>query len=273
MAFRFEYAVTRPYPFRFYTGIVIFFFLGATVLLSLFNTIVTGYDLRVSYSTKPNVTMAEKMWYDTPGFGGIKKLSSTCETKEIGVQQKFNTDKNGFVYSLNSIRSPQVVGDIPAPSMLYLNNPLENCAINYVKIEMAKHMGRTAQQVAWTRFGPQLLAAISCSITNTQGRMRFNFTTEYDLVPPNANKRYDLTKGGKDKWAYAAEQDLFQFVVSNNTMDPAMWWAESLMSYSWLDTSLKMEKANNAEDGAKGKTWQSGTISMSDMYAGRLLQC
>jgi hypothetical protein len=110
MAFRFEYSITRPYPFRFYTAFVLVFFLIATILLSLFNTIVTGYDLRVSYSTKPNVTMAEKMWYDKPGFSGIKKLSSTCETKEIGVQETFHTDKNGFIYSLNGIRSMQSSG-------------------------------------------------------------------------------------------------------------------------------------------------------------------
>jgi hypothetical protein len=124
-----------------------------------------------------------------------------------------------------------------------------------------KEIGRTAQQVAWQRFGPQLLAAVSCSITNMQGRMRFNFTTEYDLVPPNANKRYDLTNGGKDQWAYAAQQNLFQFVISNNTKDAAMWWAESLMSYSWLDTALKMEQANKAEDPDKGEQWQSGSIN------------
>jgi hypothetical protein len=124
-------------------------------------------------------------------------------------------------------------------------------------------MGRTAQQVAWQRFGPQLLAAISCSVTNTQGRIRFNFTTEYDLVPSNANKRYDLNRENKDRWAYAAEQDLFQFVVSNNFEDPAMWWAESLMSYSWLDAALKMEVADAAQDSKKGKNWQSGSISRS----------
>jgi hypothetical protein len=261
MAFHFDYPISRPYPFRFYTAFVIISFLIATILLSLFNTIVVGYDLRVSYSTTPNATMAQKMWYDKPGFGGIKKLSSSCEPKEFGVQQDFNTDKNGFIYTLNNIRNAEVTGDLPAPSMLYLNNALEDCAINYIKIEMMKEMGRTAQQVAWQRFGPQLLAAVSCSITNMQGRMRFNFTTEYDLVPPNANKRYDLTNGGKDQWAYAAQQNLFQFVVSNNTNDPAMWWAESLMSYSWLDTALKMEQANDAEDSEEGKKWQSGSIN------------
>lgn len=266
MAWHFEYAVSRPFPFRFYTSFVIIFFFIATVLLSLFNTIVTGYDLRVSYSRDPNATIAERMWYDKPGFAGISKLSPRCEPKEITVQQKFNTNKNGFIFSLSGIRHNQGTEAVPVPSMLYLNNTLEDCTINYVKIEMAKHMGRTAQQVAWQRFGPQLLAAISCSITNPEGSMRFNLTTEYDLVPPTATKRYDSTGGQFDKWPndewiWAAEQNLYQFVTSNNVKDPAMWWAESLMSYGWLDTALKMEKANSEEDFDTGKQWQSGTIS------------
>ncbi|KAI2479999.1 hypothetical protein Ptr902_08180 [Pyrenophora tritici-repentis] len=147
------------------------------------------------------------------------------------------------------------------PSMLYLNNPLEECRVNHIKIETAKHMGRTSQQVAWQRFGPQLLAAISCSIVNLQGHVVFNLTAEYDLVPPNAIRRLDLTQGTKDEWKYAAEQNLFQFVLSNNTAEPAMWWAESLMSFSWIDTALKMEQANNVRDNDKGEYWQGGSLS------------
>jgi hypothetical protein len=259
--FTFSYNVTRPYPLRFFTAIIIVLFLIATIFLSFFNTIVTGYDLRVTYSTNPNATIARKMWYDKPVFKGIRKLSPSCEPKEIGVQQKFNTNKNGFIYSIDSITTMDQDGLlVPSPSMRYLNNTLENCTINYIKIEMAKELGRTAQQVAWSRWGPQLLAAISCFITNEQGHTQFDFTTDYDLIPPNANKRYDLTGGGRDQWAFAAQQKLYQFVVSNNTQNPAMWWAESLMSYGWLDASFKIEAADSAMKG-DGK-WQSGSISL-----------
>jgi hypothetical protein len=147
MAFHFEYPITRPYPFRYYTPFVIIFLTIASVLLSLFNTIVTGYDLRVPYSANPNATIARKIWYDKPFFDGIKKLSPSCEAKEIGVQKRFNTNKNGFTYSLQSIKNVQDM--LPSSSMLYLNNTLENCSINYIKIEMEKDRARTAQQVAW----------------------------------------------------------------------------------------------------------------------------
>jgi hypothetical protein len=61
MAFRFEYAITRPYPFRFYTTFVIILFLIATIVLLLFNTIISRYNLRISYSTNPNNTIAQKI--------------------------------------------------------------------------------------------------------------------------------------------------------------------------------------------------------------------
>jgi hypothetical protein len=40
-----------------------------------------------------------------------------------------------------------------------------------------------------------------------------------------------------------------------------MWWAESLMSYSWLDAALKMEQATYFGDGEEGKRLQSGSIN------------
>ncbi|KAH7357320.1 hypothetical protein BKA66DRAFT_445702 [Pyrenochaeta sp. MPI-SDFR-AT-0127] len=119
--------------------------------------------------------------------------------------------------------------------MLYLNKPLEDCVINYIKIELAKHLRRTAQQISWQRRGPQLLLS----------------TTWYHKMPING-----LAKTGKSNWAWAAEQNLFQFVISNNTKVAAMW------SYRWLDTALKTEKANLAEKEEDGNRWQSGSISL-----------
>jgi len=148
----------------------------------------------------------------------------------------------------------QSASNVATPSILYLNNPLEDCTVNSIKVEMEKH-SRTAQQVAWSRWGPSLFAAISCSITNNQGSLRFNITAEYELVPPNAAKQvYDP----KDtSWSNAAAQNIFQFLRSNNVQDPAMWWAESLMSYSWAIAAQAVEVFNNNDK----INAQKGTIS------------
>lgn len=50
-------------------------------------------------------------------------------------------------------------------------------------------------------------------------------TTKYDLVPSSAY----LVVPDHPTWSLAPQMNLFQFVNSSNTADPAMWWAESLM--------------------------------------------
>lgn len=60
--------------------------------------------------------------------------------------------------------------------------------------------------------------------------MRFNITTEYDLVPSTAVTMY--MEMNETSWANAAQQNLYQFANSNNAQNPAMWWAESLMYIS-----------------------------------------
>lgn len=90
MASYFRYTLSRPYPIQNFTYFVIIFFLIATILLSFFNTIITGYELRlelclphpldnihafrVVYSAQPNDTLAEKQWYDMSFFRGMKKV-------------------------------------------------------------------------------------------------------------------------------------------------------------------------------------------------------
>ncbi|KAL1637713.1 hypothetical protein SLS58_009139 [Diplodia intermedia] len=262
MDLRFTYAITRPYPFRYFTIIVAVVFVVMTIVFSLFNTVVAGYDLRVSYSTNPNITTEQKLWYDNPFFAGIKKLSPSCEPKEIGIKQSFNTDKNGLIYTLNKVKNVGAPDSPTLPSLLYLNNHLQDCEVSYIKIEMEKE-SRTGQQVAWSRWGPSVFGAISCSVMNELGHMRIDITAEYDLVPANAAKL--SLKLNETSWDDAARQNLFQFITSNNTEVPAMWWAESIMSYSWVAASLDMSTYNkDLETGFQKGTfnyWPSGNVS------------
>lgn len=72
----------------------------------------------------------------------------------------FNTDKNGLLFTLDKVKNvgPGISHSPTLPSLLYLNNYLENCKINYIKIEMEKE-SRTAQQVAWSRWGPSVFVS------------------------------------------------------------------------------------------------------------------
>ncbi|KAL0254548.1 hypothetical protein SLS55_010025 [Diplodia seriata] len=174
----------------------------------------------------------------------------------------FNTDKNGLIYTLNKVRNVGAPDGPTLPSLLYLNNHLQDCEVSYIKIEMEKE-SRTGQQVAWSRWGPSVFGAISCSVMNELGHMRIDITAEYDLVPANAAKL--SLKLSETSWDDAARQNLFQFITSNNTEVPAMWWAESIMSYSWVAASLDMSTYNkDLETGFQKGTfnyWPSGNVS------------
>lgn len=61
MALRFNYNVSRPYPIRFFTPFVIVFFLLATALLTLLNTIIDGYDLRYLPETGPPLLVDDEL--------------------------------------------------------------------------------------------------------------------------------------------------------------------------------------------------------------------
>ncbi|KAF2729435.1 hypothetical protein EJ04DRAFT_475616 [Polyplosphaeria fusca] len=236
MNWHFSYSVSRSFPFRYFTILVAVVFIVATVLFSLFNTIVSGYELSISYSTSPNATMEKKLWYDRPGFAGIKKLKPRCESKELGQQQIFHTNKYGLLYTINTVEQLGTsTGDITLPSLVYLNNPLENCSVNYIRLELQMD-SRTSQQISWSRWGPSLQAAVSCFTETNLGLMRLNTTVSYDLVPPStAHPMNDPI------WAGAATYGLLRFVKGDNRNDSAMWWSESLMSYSWVTVARAME--------------------------------
>jgi hypothetical protein len=61
---------------------------------------------------------------------------------------------------------------------------------------------------------------VSYLIRNIQGYIRFNFIAKYNLVPPIADWQYSVKDSSNNKLEYTAEQNLFQFVISNNRNNP-----------------------------------------------------
>lgn len=53
----FSYNLTRPYPFRWFTPVVIVGFVVFTVVFSFLNFVSTGYTLVVEQSSNPNATV------------------------------------------------------------------------------------------------------------------------------------------------------------------------------------------------------------------------
>jgi hypothetical protein len=59
----FNYNVTRPYPYKWFTWAVVLGGIAATVLFSVLNLAANGYQLEVVYTTDPNGTLSEIQWF------------------------------------------------------------------------------------------------------------------------------------------------------------------------------------------------------------------
>ena len=138
----FNYNITRPYPFRWFTWVVVIGGVVATALLSVANLAADGYILKTIYSTDPNSTVAEyaDRWYEKSPWSWTNKMSASCEPELLTVGNSYFSTNRGLTYTLNSIWQGSATNLKPATP--YLNEPL-NCTVSLVYIEFLRADLRT----------------------------------------------------------------------------------------------------------------------------------
>ncbi|KAF2147089.1 uncharacterized protein K452DRAFT_314318 [Aplosporella prunicola CBS 121167] len=204
MAFSFAHSVSRPFPWRYLTPSLIIFFILATVFLSFFTAVVDGYELRLTYTTNPNGTMAKKMWYDKPLFAMVTK--------------RF-TQTNSVSLTLNNI---ETTNHTILTSLTYHNNTLKDCYIHSIKMNFDSE----SESAGIEPFAPKLLGGVTCSISNGLNNFLFNLTVEYNI---NVSQFYEGTYGRHLTQEQHNDVGVYRKFVRSNSPDAAMWWAESLM--------------------------------------------
>ena len=100
----FEYAVSRPYPFRWFTPVAFIGGIIALVLFSLLNFLSTGYTQRyiqpiycgfarlhwfiihsIEYVTDPNATMSSERWLNRWPSYFTSQIKPSCQAEDIQV--------------------------------------------------------------------------------------------------------------------------------------------------------------------------------------------
>ncbi|KAK5226548.1 hypothetical protein LTR47_009005 [Exophiala xenobiotica] len=147
---------------------------------------------------------------------------------------------------------------IVSPALTYLNNPIQNCQISNIQIELESE-DRSTTQYGWNAWGEYLQASITCSIHGNDGEIFFNLTTDYDFVPATAQ----FPTGN-----YSTQVGLFSFVTSNATAKASLWWGESLLSQYWSFVSSQMQTIR----GEEVNNLRKGTIHFSQSDASQPLQ-
>ena len=228
----FTYAISRPYPFHWFTPVVVLGGLLALALFSLINFVSTGYTLVNDPSSNPNATIKDGIWFEHwPSFLA-HNIQPICTPFYLPVGSKFFTNQTALTYTLQDIwqTSPggAGAGDLVSPSLTYVNNVLENCSVTAIEMDWAA-MDRTANQLAFAEWGALVRTYATCAVSTASGTVFLNMTQEYDYVPPTVSMKGLYTFLGSN------------FLTRNQTDRTGLWWGESLLSVYWAYSSRLMQ--------------------------------
>lgn len=233
----FNYNLTRPYPFRWFTPVAISCCVIAAIVFSFINVASGGYTLIVHSTTDPNATLSEGTWLKHwPSFV-TTKVRSTCQSYSIPVKTQIFTNNTALTYTLTDVwrESPDGTRKISS-SLTYQNNLLESCAISSIDMDFDSQ-DRSAVQLSYSAWGAKVSVFATCSINNhAEGPTKFNLTMLYNYVPNTVRYGEQLEFIGS------------MFLSRNETTKSSLYWGESLLSMSWATTCRQLQDIRNSSD-------------------------
>ena len=156
---------------------------------------------------------------------------ATCAASAFNLNSEIFTNNSAFPYTLQRVwRTKDDGTDVNLGSLLYLHNPLSNCNVSSVNIQV---LGRYSQSIglsAISRAGVVIEAYANCSIDvdtsltdDISGPTYFDLMATYDLVNSNVPR----------------------FQSRNETTQASLYWGESLLQMYWLVLSRNYKLAAN----------------------------
>lgn len=226
----FDYNLTRPYPFRWFTPVAICLCITAVIIFSFINVASSGYTLVVQSTKDPNATLAENTWLKQwPSFM-TTKIRSTCQSAYIPVGTQLFTNNTALTYTLTDVWQQRADGKRNISSSLpYQNNLLEDCSISTIDIDFDSQ-DRSAVQLSHSLWGAKVSVFTTCSINNTpDGPMKLSLTMLYNYVPSTV--RYT------DQKSFLGSM----FISRDKDTQASLYWGESLLSMSWATACRELQ--------------------------------
>ena len=179
----FNYNLTRPYPYRWFTPVVIVGAIILIVLLSVMNFVQNSYALVVEYVDNPNATIANGIWYSNWPSYLTSSVRPTCQPTNLDANSQFFTNQSGLVWTLTGILKK---GDQAqaSPSLPYLNNRLDDCTVEQIQMDFDGTRDRETVVLQATSWDVQVRAFVLCTMWSPMGRTIVNITAMYDPVQP-----------------------------------------------------------------------------------------
>jgi hypothetical protein len=127
----FNYLISRPYPYKWFTWVVL---VGGTcaTIFSILNLAANGYVLTTRYTINYNETIHEKRWTSRFPFVWLDKTITTCQAQDIPVNSQLFTNMLSLPYTLTSVWREQGGRTVAPPSLEYKYNILENCTVAFM---------------------------------------------------------------------------------------------------------------------------------------------
>ncbi|KAK8127035.1 uncharacterized protein PG998_002794 [Apiospora kogelbergensis] len=212
--YRFSYPVSRPYPFQWFTPLVIVGGLVLAVLFSLMNFPANAYDMKLETSIDPNQTIREEGPHSPFGWWDGDNLKPKCQPFELSVGSLFFTTNRGFLYTVEKVyrHNPKTNNDDDMDqSVFYLNNPLDchptSVVISLTKDDMAEP---PTWWISWA--GNSYFEGKATCVFHTE-----DGPAKIDIIM----KKTDVAKDG---WGYIIARD----------SKASFWWGAQLLNTYWF---------------------------------------
>ncbi|KAI1426861.1 hypothetical protein F5Y12DRAFT_793587 [Xylaria sp. FL1777] len=233
----FSYGIHRPYPYRWFTPIVIVGGLVAVVVFSIINIASSGYNSTVLYSSDPNATVTENWYKGLPLIFG-NAIKPSCQPKEILPNEAFQTNNSALTYTLNQVTQRSSGSgnfDTFAPTFIYSNNYLGNCDVHEIQV-LVSSTDLTAAQSGFSAWGTTVQGRVSCVLSLKTEPLKVDLTANYNLIPETVS----ILSG------------FSVFNGLNRTATPSMFWAECLLANNWENLTRTLNQENSFHYSSKG---------------------
>lgn len=212
------YNVTRDYPYRWYTSVVVLILIIATIFFSIINLVSSGFSPQAQYLSDPNATYRSSDWLSKwpPSLAGNSRLS--CQSTPLAVGTNIWTTHGLFEWLNTGVTIQSENGTRDANALIYKASELEDCGLHSIVVEMDVNTEVGVAAVdGTTSTGVQLTGRIWCSTTDVDhGRALVNLTTVWKAP------MWNLFRNPLEEDAY-----------------PSRWWSRTLLYFSglWLQDS------------------------------------
>ncbi|RSL63343.1 hypothetical protein CEP53_004450 [Fusarium sp. AF-6] len=232
----FEYPISRPYPFRWFTPLTIVGGIVLAVVFTLINLGSSGFYLQSEFTSDPNKTVAgETQWFMKPPFSWEHNIEPKCEAKMLSVGDSFFTSALGFQYTVKSLESfndsdPKSVTTFP--TIPYMKNTLEDCYLDRVSLKLKKSdaVGSPTWWISWSS-ASSVDATAACSVMTQHGRVNVSLALQYTGITDH----------------------LYGYILEDNPRTNAsIWWGTRLLNAylagAWEIMSLTQQVSDEKDD-------------------------